>query len=42
MNSHTLSEANNQNSIESTKKRDGNVPKISEMEDNGYTGFCCH
>ena len=35
MNSHTLSEANNQNSIDYTKKRDGNVPNISEMEDTG-------
>ena len=33
MNSHTLSEANNHNSIDYTKKRDGNVSNVSEMED---------
>ena len=35
MNSHTLSEANIKNSIYSTKKREGNVTNISEMEGTG-------
>ena len=36
MNSHTLFESNNHNSIYCTNKRDGHVPKISETE---YTGL---
>ena len=35
INSHALSEAKNNSSIYSTNKRDGNVPNVSEMEDNG-------
>ena len=35
MNSHALYEAKNNNSIDCTKKRDVNVPNISEMEDTG-------
>ena len=35
MNIHTISEKKNQNRIDSTKKRDGNVPNVSEMEDSG-------
>ena len=31
MNSHTLSESNNQNFVYSTKKMDENVPNTSEM-----------
>ena len=33
MNSRTLSEANNHIYVDSTNKRDGNVPNWSEMED---------
>ena len=32
----TIYEAKNQNSVDSTRKRDGNVPNISEMEDTGF------
>ena len=35
MNSQTLSESNNHNSIDYTKKRDGNVTNVSELKDNG-------
>ena len=35
MNHHTLSEVNNNNSIDSTKKRDGHFPNVSEIEDTG-------
>ena len=35
MKSHTLSEAKNQTSIDSTNKRYGNVPNVYEMEDTG-------
>ena len=35
MNSHILSESKNQNFIDFTKKLDGNVPNVSEMEDTG-------
>ena len=35
MNSHTISEAKNHNSVYSTKKRGGNVPNLSEMESTG-------
>ena len=35
MNSHTLSEAKNQNYTYSKNKRDGKVPNVSEMEDTG-------
>ena len=38
MNSHTLSEAKNNNSIDSTNKRDGNFPNVSEMEGTGLQG----
>ena len=34
INIHTLSEANNRNSVDSTNKRDENVPNLSEMENN--------
>ena len=34
MNIHTIFEANNHNSIDDTKKRDENVPNLSEMENN--------
>ena len=34
MNSHTLSDGNNQNSINYTKKGDENVPNVSETEDS--------
>ena len=33
MNSHTLSEANNWSSIDSTNKRDGNFTNVSKTED---------
>ena len=36
MNNHTISGANNNNTVYSTKKRDGNVPTISEIEDDGF------
>ena len=35
MNSHTISESNNHNYIDTTKKMDGNVPNIYEMADTG-------
>ena len=35
MNIHTLSESNNPSYIHSTKKRDGKVLNVSEMEDYG-------
>ena len=35
INHHTLSEVNNNNSIDSTKKRDGHFPNVSEIEDTG-------
>ena len=34
INSHTLSEEKNPNPIDSTKKRDGNIPNVSEMKYN--------
>ena len=39
MNSHTLSEANNQNYIDSKNKRGGNVPNLSQMEYTGLQDF---
>ena len=35
MNSHTPTESNNLSSVDSTKKEDGNVPNVSDMEDTG-------
>ena len=40
LNSYTISEANNQNAIDSTKKKYGNVTNVSEIEDNGLTVWC--
>ena len=36
MNNHIIPGANNHNTIYYTKKRDGNVPNISEIEDDGF------
>ena len=33
INSHTLSEANNPSSVDSTKKRNGNVTNVYELDD---------